>query len=116
MRHQILNRCPIWREDQNVVARIDSRLKRAKESLHAAVDDDHVFGISFDLVSLTQLVRNCAPQFSDAGRWRIPGLILRQSSNHGLFDVIGRCPVRFAALEAVDLGALRQQFHNPIAD
>ncbi len=67
MRDQILNRCPVRREHEHFIAGIYDRLKRAEQTLHAAIDDNDIFDLRRNAVARPHLAGDRFAQFENAG-------------------------------------------------
>ena len=116
MRDQIFDGRPVWREHQNFIAWIDNGLKRAEQTLHPAVNDNHIFNFGGNPVTVSNFVHNGRPQFRNARRWRIARLVLFESMHHTFFDEFRCVDERFAAFELINGCAFSTQRHYSVAD
>jgi hypothetical protein len=91
-------------------------LKCAEESLHPPVQNNHVLVARRDAVALAQLICDGRAQLRDAGGRSVACLVLCESARHGLFDVVGREGIGFAAFELINGRTTSAQLHNLVAD
>ena len=116
MGHEVLDRRPVRREEQHIVAGIDHGLKRAEQCLHAAVHDDDVLRLRGDAVSNAQFVSDSFAQFENAGRRSVARFVFRECAHHRFFDWLRCLHEWFTTLELVNRCALFAQFHDAIAE
>src|SRR4029079_10891497 len=56
--NQIFYRCPVWRKEKDLITRIDRRLKRTKQPLHSAIENDDVLFLSGNAIFGAQFFCN----------------------------------------------------------
>ena len=62
MSHEIFDRSPVRRKEQDFFARINNGLKSAEQTLHAAVYDNYILFMGTDEVPPAQLINDCPAQ------------------------------------------------------